>query len=494
MVKLLFLSNNRKVDDIKNSLQHLYELEIEVVADYDEGLEFIFEKRPDIVFLQDQISDVAGEIIIHHIQLFLGADAPVVIFMRSGDAEVRPAEGLYKHFIDLSRSDSEVLGDIQDIFELLLGPKLQKIIDSSIRDDSAKEAPLTQSEENSFTVVNCLDDFLIDSERFTQAASLNADQQNDDEVSGSSPEPPLIVLSSADDQPPDPPSNDASEKPERETATASASCVSSEMRQSSSTPFVFEDEPPEILTTASKLLTVEKTAENAAVLLSVPDTVQIPPISTAEGGGGELKIPVDSAQADSQWTFDGEQRLTTSSRSWYLTIELLLVLVLLVGGVYLVSHKPEPAPGIAKNTVKPAEVEPVPPSRSVPAEQRPESLSHKSGVTSLPAFIPKNVHDPEFRVQNPGWERYKNSEFEFRTFRVGDRFKVFQVIALKEQKISPLMLRTILLELAGEGEYRVTSRENKHGFEVLHAEVTHKAELLIYSKKYTVKAVVVSLN
>jgi hypothetical protein len=56
------------------------------------------------------------------------------------------------------------------------------------------------------------------------------------------------------------------------------------------------------------------------------------------------------------------------------------------------------------------------------------------------------------------------------------------------------MLKTILIELAGTGEYRITSLEQKHGFQVSHATVNRKADLLIYRKESAMHAFVVSLD
>jgi hypothetical protein len=50
------------------------------------------------------------------------------------------------------------------------------------------------------------------------------------------------------------------------------------------------------------------------------------------------------------------------------------------------------------------------------------------------------------------------------------------------------------MELTGSTEYRVTSTEEKLGFQVAHGVVAGKAELLIYRKKSAVHAVVVSLD
>jgi len=68
------------------------------------------------------------------------------------------------------------------------------------------------------------------------------------------------------------------------------------------------------------------------------------------------------------------------------------------------------------------------------------------------------------------------------------------VLAIKDHVISDAMLKSILIELTGTAEYRITSIEHKHGFQVSRATVNRKADLLIYRKKSAIHACVVSLN
>ena len=61
--------------------------------------------------------------------------------------------------------------------------------------------------------------------------------------------------------------------------------------------------------------------------------------------------------------------------------------------------------------------------------------------------------------------------------------------------ISESMLKSLLSDLTGSGEYRVISEEQKHGFQVSRATIDNrKADLLIYRKKNSVHAFVVSFE
>jgi hypothetical protein len=79
-------------------------------------------------------------------------------------------------------------------------------------------------------------------------------------------------------------------------------------------------------------------------------------------------------------------------------------------------------------------------------------------------------------------------------FRSAGKLKAVQVLATEGHAISDSLLKTILIELTGTGEYIITSHEQKLGFQVSRATVNRKADLLIYRKKSAVHAFVVSLD
>ena len=122
------------------------------------------------------------------------------------------------------------------------------------------------------------------------------------------------------------------------------------------------------------------------------------------------------------------------------------------------------------------------------------STTQKPVTAVLPSFIPVAGHDRTFASQKPGWERYVGTDSEFRVFRSAGKLKAVQVLATKGNEISESRLKTILIELTGTDEYRITSLERKPGFQITRATVNRKADLLIYRKKSAVHAFVVSLD
>ena len=108
---MLFISDNKKIDLVIKKLQPKLKLKINIERDFDCGLNDVFEKRPDVVFIQSQIAGVTGESVARHIQLLLGGTAPKFILVHDGDTKAKPKKGLYEYLIDLSQSEKVVVTD-----------------------------------------------------------------------------------------------------------------------------------------------------------------------------------------------------------------------------------------------------------------------------------------------------------------------------------------------------------------------------------------------
>jgi hypothetical protein len=488
MVKtLLFISDNAKLDSIKNTLQPNLKLRINIERDFDCGLNDVFRKHPALVFIQEQIDSVTGESVARHIQLLLGSGAPSFILMHDGNSGAKPIKGLYEHLIDLSQPEAKLQTEIQETVKLLLGPQWQKIYIPP-----------------KMVICSCPDDFLSDVFPRSFAETTTTDPIDALGVQYISPDEPFEIISSIEDQLVEILSEEAREEEEKEASPA-IECDGMAGKSFSETlaPSV-PDEPPLMLSDSlhpevqvavasedhlvfsdyyapvgQDSSTVIEPAVPVPAISVVSEQMQSSPISPADFRDESEKISVAETTVDNQWVFEGEQSLKTSNWKWYRTFELLFVLCLLLGGWYLIKQKPQPSQSGAKESI---------------ATKQPDPAVQQPKPTKLPTFIPLEGHDPSFTASNPGWERYAGAEVEFRTFRSDRKLKAVQLLAAKGHNISASMLKTVLIDLTGDGEYRVTSRERKLGFEVQHAEVNGKAELLIYRKKDSIHAVVVSIN
>lgn len=121
MVSLLFISNNPKVEQLRAYFQQVLKLRIDVVEDFDHGLKVVFEKRPDVVCIQDQIAGVTGESVARHIQLLLSNAAPHFILFYDGSSKVHTVPGIFNILIDLSGPPETVCHALDNALHVVLG-------------------------------------------------------------------------------------------------------------------------------------------------------------------------------------------------------------------------------------------------------------------------------------------------------------------------------------------------------------------------------------
>jgi len=517
-LELLFISNNIKIAAIKNKLQPILKPKVNIEPDFDNGLNYVFEKRPAVVFIQDQIAGVTGESVARHIQMLLDEDAPAFILMHSGDAEVKPIKGLYAQLIDLSQTEAELLADIQVKLNLLLGPNWQKICVVSKSKNSADEGALTLPEENRGAFSQCLSDFIPEIEPFGPAANTTIPPLVF--LSDISPDESFHIISSTDDQLAEIVCEESREQkliesvavfdyifaPEEISSPEASVIPAVQNEPSSSLAGISKPEVVETVVAAVKPSSAPR--EFVPVVKATPreQNSTIPAIVTPSGTeklyllpgspvglkGEEDAVQLEAAQECIPWAFDGEPFVKKSTWKWYQVVELLLVLCLSAGGWYLIKQK-SPAAQSGANEATPATA-PSPLSQSIGAKKPVIAQARQTETAPLPAIIPIAGLDPSFAAQNPGWERYVGKESEFRLFSSEGKLKAVQVTAVKGHVLSESLLKAILVELTGSGKYSVTSREEKLGFQLSHATANRKAELLIYRKRSALHAVVVSLN
>ena len=79
MNTIIIICNDPRIAQVRDLLQPLLVTRIVIVADFDTGLKEVFEKRPLVVFIQDEIGGVRGETVTRHIKALLQANSPCFI-------------------------------------------------------------------------------------------------------------------------------------------------------------------------------------------------------------------------------------------------------------------------------------------------------------------------------------------------------------------------------------------------------------------------------
>lgn len=72
MITVLFIASSARSAQISTHLQAVLDARIEFVDDIDLGLKLVFDKRPQVVCIEDEIAGVSGESVAQHIRLLLG--------------------------------------------------------------------------------------------------------------------------------------------------------------------------------------------------------------------------------------------------------------------------------------------------------------------------------------------------------------------------------------------------------------------------------------
>jgi hypothetical protein len=515
MVNLLFISNHNKMDILKRSLQPLLKVRIDIVGDFDFGLKDVFEKRPSLVFIQDQIAGVTGESVARHIQMLLGSGAPSFIFMHDGNPKAKKLKGLYDHLIDLSQPDIKVLADVQAAIKSLLGSQWQQVyLPPTVKISDVKPAR-TETEENRINADNLVDDFISDLGNAVSPPQYTTFPLTDFAVPETRQEETLQIVSSTQDQIAEMLAETARLHKEHESGStrvhagefdgASAPPESDgNLRQYSGTATLSSPlKPASVAAPAAP----EKPAATQAASASIAQVQSIAPVSSpvpvaprvssgklpaAPCSPADFRIkkgspPLEAAPEGILTDFEDNFCSRPKRGKRYLYVLILLILCGGGGGWYLVQQKPNL---ISLNS------KPKPPAEAtVPvAPKTAEQVPQKAGQSSLPSFIPLAGHDSSFAANKPGWERYVGAEYECRVFFSAGKLKAVQVLAAKGHEIPESMLKSVLKELTGTSEYRVTTQDQKHGLQILHATVLKKADVMIYRKKTVVQALVVSLD
>ena len=185
---------------------------------------------------------------------------------------------------------------------------------------------------------------------------------------------------------------------------------------------------------------------------------------------------------------------TVTTRLTKIAAVLIVVFLIAVSYLLLQSHNlMAPSVKLADTIAKPI---PSPVLNPIPSEQKTAlvAVNKLPDSPAFPAFIPVDMHDKSFTAKNPGWERYLSKQTEYRVFSENGRVKAVQIIASKSNALPPSLVKAVLIELTGSDDYRINSRENKSGFQLVHGITAQNNDLLFYNKDTKLQAFVVTIN
>ncbi len=525
MLNLLIVSNNKKSRKIMLALQPMLRTRIDVVSDFDHGLKDVFEKRPSVVIIQQQIAGVSGESVARHIQLLLGNGAPAFIMMHEGDSAVRTVNGLFEYVIDLSKPEKRVVAEIMSALKDILGVQWEKTL-ITVPEDSAGSSSVPLPEDNISASADLVEavaaevsvpelhvskelDFGSQVEPEFDANLVSAASVST-KLSSEPIKPETVVDSSG--MVPDSSGMDLSSsktvRKKRSTKAVATSDLSSVeindvLPQQENVPLTVQAQAPEQIKPA--FIAVENSAapvdssvtpnKNSTVVAAEKQTVssQIGVKNPSPDTNNETQAELDIVSA-----FDKNYRACNRSY-WLLAAVAVFVILLAAGGWYLFILEPgqmePPSKNITAESVSfskssSAKVALAPPVQS----SKPSAMS--SDPACLPSFVNVKGRDVSFSSAKPGWERYLDKTHEVRIFRESGRIRALQVIAVKGTTLSANFVDSALHELTGSNRYTVESQAKKNGVFVQRCKVSANRELLLYRKSAAapVMAFVVALG
>lgn len=507
MVNLLFISNSSITYNIQFLLQPLLKVKVDIVADFDFGLKDVFEKRPSIVFMQDQIAGVTGESVARHIQMLLGSGAPSFIFIHDGSTKAKPIKGLFEYLIDLSRPEAIVLEEIKATLKSLLGTQWDKIYIPPIQYTPVIVEPEIPTGLDSGSTDILVRDLFADLDGSTDP-TLKIDN---DEVTIYSPSEPFEIVSSPHEQLAQMLSESATNDHAEQNVILkhevsqqndlNKSKVSIDTNPNNIASSEINTKKPKLASpTESKLVnqvlgteTLHATSNNSQNGTVYSATTEL---TTSQNESPADFVIVGTKPSEKVTpeellrVFEGDIQTKASSKLFYVLFALLLISIL--AGIWLFfSRADHKTNSQSVHQVNVSTISKSPHYDSVVMKQL-SSINNNDSPIHLPSFIPQSGLDASYSKSNPGWQRFINSEVDYRIFKISEKIMAIQVLAIKNGAISDTKMKAVLQEFIGDSEYHVTSRVNKNGIDIDRAIIASNNDLIIYRNKKEIRAFVIS--
>jgi flagellar FliL protein len=139
MKSILVISNDQRTDDLIRQFRPLLKRHIGSVADFDQGLKEVFDKRPAVVFIQSEIGGISGDAVAKHIKGLLRDDSPKLVLLREAPDKPFASRNTFDDSVDLFSTNEELFNQFKSLLEKV--PTLQwcePVIDGQI---PAEETP-----------------------------------------------------------------------------------------------------------------------------------------------------------------------------------------------------------------------------------------------------------------------------------------------------------------------------------------------------------------
>lgn len=122
------------------------------------------------------------------------------------------------------------------------------------------------------------------------------------------------------------------------------------------------------------------------------------------------------------------------------------------------------------------------PRPAAPVAAAPPTPPASGGLTKLPAFIPRQPPDKAYAANHPGWERYRGVRTEFRVYRSNEMIKAVQAIDRSGRGIPESFMRGSLRQMTGSERIAVSDRQQQGAFSIEKGTTVSGARVVVYRK------------
>lgn len=434
MLNLLFIYKDSRVEILVRQLRELSQVGITAVGEFDEGLQVVFERRPGVIFLQEEIDREPCASLVKHIKQLLREDTPLVYLLRDNPGRaVLDGRDLYDGILDLTGFGNDLLQEVRQMLDgvpgMLWRPQVQApplvaaVEPAQELADEELEAMASGLRAAVETPVNgAMTDDLVGSPVSVDEAVPFSDW----ETMAAEIVPPVV----------EPAPSPVAEK--RVADRGSKENVNGETERSPSSARIVS--PP---------VAVKKEAEALSDAISQVDELYSRRV--------QLRQPP-------RWQLGG-------------TAAMLVLLILLGCGYYYIVmlpvKPPTPAPSTVSQPALPAP-KPAPPASalSVPV------VAEKP----LPARLAGGTPDPAYGDKRPGWERRVTDEAELLCFREKGSLRALQLIARGRAGLPDQLVRD-LFSFAGGTAVDWRDEEAKGDFRVERGVLPNRVAVLRYTRQ-----------
>lgn len=443
MITILLIADQDRLGKLFDFTKEYPQIQFRIAHSLHQGLQDIASDTPSILFIQNHLSGLSGEIIVRHVMAGMAEDRPKVVIL-GGTGNSLNMPGLITDCLDLSLTDEELTGAIIGI---ITGSSSETTAGSQTTPDSPEQA--------------------------------QAGQHTVPSSSATTPEPV-----------------DKLPETEEYVATATASDV---VEEQPATESAFGQKLQAVIETAASPVPLAELEERVDVESAKPPSMEESRFARESSLHREMR----GTKKTRVWIASGVALLLTAGGAFLLSgkaekkqqparASLKLGEKASLSSSTEKGGKPAPSasaqPALPQPAIKPATPLPAlqpatpPPPQPSPANPPAKPSTALRKLTVLPAFIPKQGLDKEYGKDHPGWKRYKGARTEFKVYSENADIRAIQAIDRSGIGIPESFLGGVLQQVAQTRNYAVDEKGQKENFYIEKGKVTADTRLVIYRK------------